>query len=121
MFNFFKKKSQEDTSDTDHFYEQGVIINIDLDSDISIGDSDSYKRIRQMEQEITELLSKEELYDGHEFGEGMAIVYVYGPSADVIWKKIEKTVRASGYPGIEVTLQYGQPENYDAEKKKIKL
>ncbi len=49
-------------------------------------------------------------FDGNEVGPDGAILYMYGPDADVLWETIESVVRAASVgPGSNVVKRYGEP------------
>jgi len=55
--------------------------------------------------------------DGHEFGGGEVIIYVYGPSADAIFEKVQPVLKASTLKPIRVTRRYGEATDLTAKEK----
>ncbi|MCB9844685.1 MAG: hypothetical protein H6811_01680 [Phycisphaeraceae bacterium] len=50
-------------------------------------------------------------FDGDEWGEGEAVLYMYGPDADRLWASIEGLVRGAGLAGGSYAIKrYGGPE-----------
>lgn len=117
----FGSGAQEDSSFS---YDQAVIITITFDSEAEFGERHEFDSVQELERQIAGLLPQESGVDGDEFGEGTGTIYVYGPSADVIWDAIEDIVKKSDLHSrnyIEVTLQYGLAEDPDTKDKKFTL
>ena len=92
---------QESSSD------QAVIVHIlaeDVQTDDPIGD------LATLEDELQELLGGGGEVDGHDIGSEDANVYVYGPSAESIFRIIRSHLISGELTGrAKVTLRFGQP------------
>ena len=102
-------------------YDQGVIVTIDLEGLQEFGTEDQHESIHALEQKLATLLPECSGIDGDEFGEGECIVYLYGPSADDIFSAIESELKSSPFNRIDITLQYGRPEDLQAKEKSFSL
>lgn len=117
MFNFFKKPELDEPDPN----EQSVIVEIGLESDEQFGTKTERKIVSELEAQLEELIGVENEFDGHDFGEGHAILYMYGPSADAIWAAIEGALRSSEFKLIKATLRYGPATDSDAKTKEFRL
>jgi hypothetical protein len=116
LFNkIFNKKA------SNFVYDQGVIINISLDTLQELGSRDIRQNIDKLEAEIAPSIPAQSGIDGHEYGEGEAVIYVYGPSADRIFDSIKPILEKSGFNHIDITLQYGLPDDPGTKEKKFSL
>lgn len=110
MLNFLKRRD-------DFIYDQAVILNVllnDLDSR-----SSDIKKVEELESKLKTKLPAKSKIDGHEFGEGEAVIYMYGPSADEVWEAIKADVTDSKFDKVDVTLQYGLPDDPNTKDKKF--
>lgn len=89
--------------------DQAVIINLTFASDSK--SSDDYQDLQALEDSLTSVLPEKSGIDGHDLFEDQATIYVYGPSADEIWNKIEPVLKQSDFSNVEITLQFGRPED----------
>jgi hypothetical protein len=119
FLNPFKKK--QDNQEDDFVYDQAVILEIDLQGLDEFGTSEQHDEIDKLQHEIGQELPADSGIDGDEYGEGTCTIYIYGPSADSIFKSIEPILKKSLSYHTDVTLQYGRPEDEDAEEKKFSL
>ncbi len=101
--------------------EQAVIVSVVFRSDRKLGDKDDHDMLRKLESSITDILADTAEFDGHEIGEGEAILYIYGRSAEHIWAKIEHSVRSSKFKSKQVTLRFGSATDTQVKSKVIKL
>jgi hypothetical protein len=120
--NIFKLFSDNDDKQDQNFvYDQAVMLDIDLEGFHEFGSEEKQSDIQLLEKAITSKLPAMSGVDGHEFGEGTATVYIYGPSADSIFEAIETILKKSDFKKIDVTLQYGAPDDPAAKEKKFTL
>lgn len=115
MFGLFSRKQAE----PDMVYDQAVIIEIDFAGFDDYGTQEQRKAIKSLEEQLEESLSLPSGVDGDEFGDGQATIYLYGPSADEILKKIQSTLKKSPFQHIAVTLQYGLPDDPNTKEEKF--
>lgn len=73
--------------------------------------------ISGLEKDLPGLMSPQDELDGHEYGDGEAIIYIYGASADAIFASIESRLRDLPFDHIDITLQYGRPEDPKTQDK----
>ncbi|MBP7807290.1 hypothetical protein KA047_02230 [Candidatus Saccharibacteria bacterium] len=118
MFKFFNSSNSQDEIQSE---EQAVIVTVVFQSDSKLGDRDDHDMLRQLEGAITDILDDTAELDGHEVGEGEAVLYIYGPSAEHIWTKIEHSVRSSKFKSKQVTLRFGSATDPQVKSKVIKL
>ncbi len=118
MFGIFKKKNDNRPEEN---YSQAVILEVPLDSGQDLGSNEEHEAIFTLEDKLSTLINKSEVVDGHDFGEGTAIVYLYGPSADVLFDKVKDALKRSAFSRFEVTLRYGPAEDKDSEEKRFTL
>jgi hypothetical protein len=102
-------------------YDQAVIIELDFAGQETLSTNEIYTSIKRLEENINKQLPKKSGIDGHDLATDEAIVYVYGPSADSIFKRIESVLRRSQFDHINITLQYGPPDNPKTRDKKFTL
>lgn len=105
----------------DFSYDEAVIIDILFEGFDEFGSSEEQKQIYKLEDKLANVLPEGSGIDGHEFGEGTCTVYIYGSSADSIFKSIEEQLRHSNFQHIDITLQYGDPEDPETKDKKFSL
>lgn len=91
--------------------DQALIIKIRL-SDEDVGTEEDEDEMFKLDEELREAIAATQAgeYDGHEFGGGMFLVYIYGPSAErlfaVAWPIL---ARREFKPGSCVIKRYGKP------------
>lgn len=100
-------------------YDQAVILNIQLVDEAK--ESDNYQSIIEIENTIKKVLPLKYGIDGHEFGEGECTMYIYGPDANKLWVLVEPVLKLSEFSRIEVTLQYGMPNDPKTKDKSFTL
>ncbi|SRR6266568_5972171 len=114
MFDIFRRKNRETFS-----YDQAVILNIPFNNFDNFGTKADRDKVYQLEERIKQVLPEDSGVDGHEFGDNEGVVYVYGPSANSIWGKIQSILKESEFDHIDVTLQYGLAEDPETQEKKF--
>lgn len=100
--------------------EEAVLIYIKL-SDSEFGTWDDREKCYAFEDALIEEFSKQDIgeIDGHEFGEGYCVLYIYGNSADHIYNSISPILsEANLSPGSYVIIRFGGP---GALEKRVKL
>ena len=102
-------------------YDQAVIVEIDLASLDNFGDKEAQKAVRLLEKQLEEVLSPPAGLDGDEFGEGEVTIYMYGPSAEELFKSVEPVLKRSPFNHINITVQYGLPDDPATKEKKFSL
>mgnify|MGYP007085783896 CR=1 FL=1 len=118
IFNSSKKHNELEPDFVD---DQAVILEIDLEGMEEFGTPAQHQEIERLEHKIAELLPAKSGLDGDEFGEGICTIYLYGPSAEEIFEAIETVLKSSSFNHIDITLQYGPPEDPDTKDKKFTL
>jgi hypothetical protein len=103
----------------DFVYDQAVILTIRLESEQRLGSKEEHRKIEELEHKLERRLPAKSGIDGHEFGEGDCTIYIYGPSADHIWESIEEVMKREKFDHIEVTLQYGRPDDPSTKDRKF--
>lgn len=90
---------------------QAVIIRLKL-SDEAFGAWEEREAVYRLEDRLEQLLASNTVgeVDGHEFGDGFAAIYLYGPSADAIAELVAPLVAfAREHPGSTLTRRFGRP------------
>jgi hypothetical protein len=105
----------------DFSYDQAVLIDIDFKGFEDFGTAEQQAKVRKLEEALKSALPEKSGFDGDEFGEGQATVYLYGPSAEKIFKKIEPILKRSDFEHMDITLQYGRPDDPNTKDKKFTL
>jgi hypothetical protein len=118
FLNFFKKHSE---SVVDFVYDQAVILDINLEGLEDFGTNEQHKELELLQAEISKVLPPKSGVDGDEFGDGTCTIYIYGTSANKIFKLIEPILKSSSFNHVNVTLQYGRAENPNTKDKKFSL
>ena len=59
--------------------------------------------------------------DGHEFGGGEAVIYMYGPDGDRLFDSVEAILRAHGSRPAACTVRYGPAADPTARQRRIDL
>lgn len=117
MFGIFSKGSNREPG---FVYDQGVIITLGFAGNEDFGSSRQRQEIEGIE-EIKKVLPDSSGIDGHEMGDGEAILYIYGPNADTIFKSIEPVLKNANFNHVDVTLQYGLPDDPNTKEKHFTL
>lgn len=104
----------------DFVYDQAVILRIPQASEM--GDEDCLARIAAFESAVLTHLPPQSGVDGHEIGDSEALVYIYGPDADLIYPSIKNTLSEFfAGNGAQITLQYGLPQDPNTKERVINL
>ena len=109
--------SMQEPQTNDQKSEQAVLIRVPVSD--RFGTPGELQEVYDFEDSLTEVLEGKELgdVDGHDIGEGEAIVYLYGPDADELLAAIEPTLRASRMaPSMQIKLRYGSVNDPDARE-----
>lgn len=109
--NFFNKLFTIKKETPEFSYNQAVILTIQFDSQHEFGTSKEREDLSNLEEKLTSSLPPNSGVDGHDTGEGQAIIYIYGTSAEEIWQKIRPTVKAIRYKNVKAVLQLGRPDD----------
>ena len=97
-------------------YDEAVLIT----SDINENSEDVQRKVLGIEDSIKSLLPENSGIDGHDLSEEEFIIYIYGPSADKIWERIEQSIRTR-LDTATITLQYGRPEDAATTEKTFQI
>jgi hypothetical protein len=90
--------------------EQAVLLYFKL-SDERFGESEEREAVFRLEDELEEKIAAAKVgeLDGHEFGEGFATFYMYGPDADKLSDAIIDTIRKhKPRAGSYIIKRYGE-------------
>ena len=117
MFGFFSNKQHG----SNIAYDEAVIIEIDFAGLDQFGTDEQKQAVKSLEEELEGSLKAPEGLDGDEFGEGQALIYLYGPSADKIFEKVQPVLKRSPFSHITITLQYGLPDDPNTKEKTFSL
>jgi hypothetical protein len=120
-FNWFNKKTPEAPSEEELDSSQAVILSFDLTSEL--GEEDEQKQVYELEDQLDEALQAADAgdCDGHEFGDKEAVLYLYGPDADMVFKLAEPILQKFPLKPIRVTLRYGEADDPDAKEVQKRL
>jgi hypothetical protein len=120
MFGFFSKKA-DTPSESSMVYDQAVIIEIGFAGLDDFGTSQQQQSVRTLEKELEAALSPPAGLDGDEFGEGTAVIYLYGTSADIIFETAEPILKKSPFQHMTITMLYGPADDPKTEEKKFSM
>ena len=102
--------------------ENAVITHLSL-TDNRFGTEEERHAIHDLEARISaavEAIGGD--HDGHEFGEGEAILYTYGPHADQLFAAIRECL--AGFmirPGAYAIKRYGRADNPSSREEQVEL
>lgn len=91
-------------------HEQLLLINLKL-SDGETGTEDDNEYVESLEQKLVEKVENLDFafWDGHEYGDGYAKIFLYSSDVDKLYKAIYKTLKNINFtPGSMIILQYSQ-------------
>jgi hypothetical protein len=91
--------------------EQAVIAYLKL-SDDKFGDAKERESILALGDKLEQIIQQRRVgeYDGHEFGEGYARLYMYGPDANKLFDAIIKTLKEHpSRRGSHIVKRFGSP------------
>lgn len=99
-------------------YEQAVIVRYTFPSGEPLGTPDEVEAVFVLQREFERAVAGEEgaVVDGHDLTDEGCIIYVYGRSADALWRRLESPVKTRVPWEGSVTLQYGRAEDPDARE-----
>lgn len=102
--------------------EQAVIVHYKL-SDDEFGLAEEREALHQLEDSLESQISRRRAgeVDGHEFGNGEAVLYCYGPDADALFALIEHELRSMKARPAYVILRYGEASDPDARERRVDL
>ena len=91
--------------------EQAVILKLKLTSG-QMGSNDERERIHVLEDHLADSIKRSSAgeFDGDEYGDGYCTIYMYGPSAEALFRAIQPVL--TGYPapaGSYALKRYGKP------------
>jgi hypothetical protein len=119
FFDFFRRNARKEEPELPQ--DQAVIINIDFEGLSEYVTKEQQDAVYALQDKITEALPENSRVDGDEFGDGSCTIYVYGPSADDMFHSMEVLLRKSIFNRIDITLQYGPPEDPSTVDKNFSL
>lgn len=89
--------------------EHAVLVYLKLSND-EFGEFEERESVFRLEDEIEPRFQSGAVgeYDGHEFGQGFATLYMYGPDADALFEVIAEILkRHDSRPGSYAIKRYG--------------
>lgn len=88
-------------------YDQALLIKVAYVSE------SAYQELKQLESSISNVLPVNSHLDGDDISEKDATIYLYGPSADLIFAQVESLLlkASTGFDSIVVNFQYGRPDD----------
>jgi hypothetical protein len=102
--------------------QHAVITHLPL-SDDEFGTEDERERVFELEDRIIDAVAAlGGEHDGHEFGEGEAVLYTYGPGADALFDAVRASL--GGFPvrpGAYAIKRYGRAEDPAAREERVEL
>lgn len=96
-------------------YDEAVLIELHLNGQQNLD------QLHTLESELETSLPEGSHVDGNDVGENEATIYLYGSSADKIFKSIENTLKNSSFDYVNVILQYGLAEDPNTIEKRFTL
>ena len=123
MLDWLKRENIDTSGETEGaiVYDQAVILDITFQGMDEFGSEEEQAAIAQLENRINSILPSGSGVDGHEYGDREATVYIYGVDADDIFNLIKDILSQSMFQHIDVTLQYGAPDDPNTKDKKFTL
>lgn len=120
MFGIFSNNHEAKEAQNDK-PEEAVILEIPLESGEEHGTPQERGIVEDLRKAIESTLPDNCEYDGHEYGEGVCIVYLYGPSANSMFEALREVLKQSAFNRFEVTLQYGPPQDPSTQEEQFTL
>ncbi|NHN55622.1 hypothetical protein G9U51_07485 [Calidifontibacter sp. DB0510] len=118
--NWFKKL-RGGGSDVPPSPQHAVMIHYELSGEFgSDSEREALFKLEDVLEAKVEAANAGEL-DGNEFGDGEAVIYLYGPDADRLWQVVEPDVRAFPARPAHAILRYGGAEDASARERMIDL
>ena len=102
--------------------EEAVIVHFSLSGD-EFGTPDERMDAYDFEDQLLEVLERANVgeLDGHEFGDGEVVYFMYGPSADALFAAIEPVLRGPTAPVVGYAIRrYGAPGAREAKTELVK-
>lgn len=102
--------------------EHAVIVHYSLSGD-GFGTKAEREAIQTLERRLESALVEDRAgeLDGNDFGNGEAILYMYGANADTLYRTVETLLRQVSFrPGYAV-LRYGDVSDPNASERRIDL
>lgn len=92
-------------------------------SDDQFGADEEREEIYRLEDELEQAVeSMGDQLDGHEFGDGEAVFYLYGLDADLLVEIVKRTLEGFPVrPGAFAVKQYGPPDDPDVRTERVPL
>ncbi|MFE4757896.1 hypothetical protein ACFRFU_51615 [Streptomyces sp. NPDC056704] len=102
--------------------EHAVIARYRLAQD-GFGGPDDRAAVREAQRLLTEAIERSGVgeFDGNELGGGEAVLYAYGPDADVLFGVMEATLRGLRLRPAHVILRYGSAADPGAAQVRVDL
>lgn len=100
--------------------DEAVLINVTFHSNLD-SPSEKLKKIRKLSNAIETILPDNSELDGHDIGDEDSTIFIYGESADMIWKSIESIIRKQDFAHIEVTLRYGSVDDVNMRERQVSV
>jgi hypothetical protein len=101
---FLKSKLDQTPVATKEGMEQSVLVFIK---------EEDFDRMMPIHDKLWALLENSDLgmFDGNEIGGGETVLFLYGPDAELLFNKIEPTLRADEFcQGAKVIIRWGGPK-----------
>ena len=103
--------------------EHRVLVYLNL-SDDAFGTEEERESIYGLNHRLEEQINAQGVgeFDGHEFGGGHCILFMFGPDADALYSAIEPILRESALSaGGHIIKRYGEVDDPDAKEVHIDL
>jgi hypothetical protein len=112
----FRRKRKQPSGD------QSVILHIPL-SDAEFGEPDEREDMYRLEDVLEEaVVAVGGEVDGHEFGGGETLIFIYGPDADNLLEVVQQNLGDFDIPeGTFALKRYGGADNPDAREERVPL
>ncbi|MDX2117417.1 MAG: hypothetical protein SFY96_04460 [Planctomycetota bacterium] len=111
--NLFRSHPQVPYAKPSPESEHALLIHLPLSND-SFGTRRERSNLSRLEDRIRAAMKQLGIgeLDGHEFGEGQCVIYVYGHDADKLWDAVNAAVGSWRWPrGTHAIKRYGPPSN----------
>lgn len=116
LFNWLRRPSQPDPEETSG--EQAVLLHIRLGND-HFGLEGETATMYELEDELRAVIEAARIgeLDGHEFGGGECVIFMYGRNAEAIWEVIAPTLEKKPFrKGSFAIKRFGGPESDRQER-----
>jgi hypothetical protein len=107
----FKKSKHPRAEDKGGIEEHAVIVHYQLTGE-EYGTEDEREAVYALEERLEKAIQAAGAgeFDGNEFGDGEAVLYMYGPDKDLLWSVVETEVRKFPWRPAYALLRAGGPE-----------